>query len=923
MFRLGVQRFEWLSKYLPLNSDKIARQWVDNLDNNELLNATYNNWAIGNWIKSSVHTHLRISRIDIKEPIIEKVFRSYLYSGLLACFGLSRLMEDYRPDVLFIFNGRMSSTRIALELANQRKVRVVCHERGFRRESIRLTVNDSIAALQPYKKLHNDWGKVPLIKEEIKTISQYMVGKKYGKDTGWMALSPPPQEHDEQKLGFSHNSVLWALFVSSEDEVAAHNNNRREIFDSQMDWIQKTVAYVERHPGIEMVIRIHPNIAGEKAAGQSVSQLNAFKELSKNLPDNVCMVYPDDPVSSYSLMELATVGLVYFSTVGLEMACMGKQVIAAANSRMMHSSFVRTVITSDSYETILDEMLKIPQRAVFPEIQRLACRHAYALFFRYNIPFPLVKMQDKTHGVPAYKSFDELLPGRDSNLDRVCRIILEKEAAIPTPSAEERLRSEEDEIAWFKLKRQRETKVEIDTAVADHLPEISIVVPTYNYGHFINQCLQSVLDQTYQDYEVIIMDDNSSDNTKNIIQEYLTDNRMRYIHNKVNLKQPRNCNKGSLFAKGEFIYFLHADDMFLPQNLEKKIRVLKENLNIAAVFSGVFLMNENGDIVQELEHSGRPDHSYVGDRDDYHDLMKYNYIPTPSDVLIRKECFEKVGKFNEKLINGCDWELWIRLAKDFKLAFVREPLIGYRLHGTNLHSDLRRKNDVVVRDHFWIIDNHLHINDEDIKAIRIRDNAYVQIAKTIGEIPKSYEKLYTDALNLRINPSVFHNGDSDEIKKLNITQAFKHADENQKNEDYIGAVKVYLKLLQREDADPIAVNYHLGRIWMKLLKFDEAASCFYKILENHLSYPRAYKCLGDCYQQMNLLDKAEMVYRRGLKILPQNYILRKSIVDLYLEQWRLDSAIDELQLYLELCSNDTQAIHLLDECYSTKNCEKK
>ena len=71
-------------------------------------------------------------------------------------------------------------------------------------------------------------------------------------------------------------------------------------------------------------------------------------------------------------------------------------------------------------------------------------------------------------------------------------------------------------------------------------------------------------------------------------------------------------------------------------------------------------------------------------------------------------------------------------------------------------------------------------NDEDIKAIRIRDNAYVQIAKTIGEIPKSYEKLYTDALNLRINPSVFHNGDSDEIKKLNITQAFKHADEKSK-----------------------------------------------------------------------------------------------------------------------------------------------
>jgi tetratricopeptide (TPR) repeat protein len=357
--------------------------------------------------------------------------------------------------------------------------------------------------------------------------------------------------------------------------------------------------------------------------------------------------------------------------------------------------------------------------------------------------------------------------------------------------------------------------------------------------------------------------------------------------------------------------------MFLTQNLEKKIRLLKENTNIAAVFSGVYLMNEAGNIVKELKHDGRPDHSYAGERDDYHDLMNYNYIPTPSDVLIRKQCFEKVGRFNEKLINGCDWELWIRLAKDFKLAFIKEPLIAYRLHGTNLHSELRRKNDVVVKDHFWIIDNHLQTNDHDTSEVNIRDNAFIQLAKTIREIPNSYEKLYTDALNIRINPSILQNGDSDDIKKLNLTQANKYAITCLKNENYISALKVYQNLLDREDGNTTAVNYHLGIVWMKLLEFDYATTCFTNLLEANSSNPQAYKYLGESHYQMNMYQEAEKVYRKGIEILPQAYQFRKRIAELYLEQWRLDDAINELQMYLKLCSDDTHAVNLLEECYST------
>ena len=922
MLKLKVQRYEWLSRYLPLKSFDIARRWVSELSIHELENAKYSQWHIGEWVKSSVHTHLRISQIDIAVPMIERVFRNYLYSGLVASLGLSRLMDDYMPDALFLFNGRMSSTRIALELAKQRGVHVVCHERGFRRDSIRLTENDSVSALQPYERLHENWEEIPLIKGELQKISKYMIGKQYGKDTGWAALSPPPKTNEKLQFGATPNRIVWALFVSSEDEPAGHHFKGGGAFVNQMDWINKTVAYVKRHPEIDMVIRVHPNIAGKKAAGQSLSQLMRFKDLRRSLPDNVYMIFPDDPVSSYSLMDTATVGFVYYSSVGLEMACKGKKVIAASHSSMLHSSFVQIITASDNYLAILDEVLNIPLRNVFPEIQRSAYRYAYALFFRYNISFSLVRMLDKTHGIPTYKSLDELLPGRSNSLDKVTRIILKLDKAVPIPSDEEQLRTDVDEIAWFysdqKDASSRSTTIEIPNIE----PKISIVIPTYNYGHFIGQCLQSVLNQTYRNYEVIIMDDNSVDDTKDIISGFLGDKRVRYIKNALNLNQPRNCNKGSLIAKGEFIYFLHADDIFFPKNLERKLEVLNDNADIAAVFSGAYLISESGKIVQELKHEGRPNFNYFGDRNDYHDLLKYNYIPTPSDVLLRRKCLLKVGGFNEKLINGCDWELWLRIAKSFKLGFINEPLIGYRIHGKNLHTNLRRKNDVVVKDHFWILDNHLNGFEKDKNIEKIRGKAYMQIERTIDEIPDSYSKLYKEALKIRMKPSIMNFAEYDCSSGIDMNTGLMYAEEFIKNEEYINAIKLYVKLLKMRAKNSTVLNYSLGKIWMKLLKFDEATTCFVKLLNNNASYPRAYRDLGESYRQMNMYHQSEKAYKMGIELLPQDCSLRMGIAELYLEQWKLDSAIIELKTYLKLNPEDSHASALIEECINSTHYTK-
>jgi hypothetical protein len=154
--------YHWLGRYLDPAEAREARRWEQSLTRDELASAAYGEWDVARWVEGSIHSHLRRSRLDVADPAVEKAYRSYLYSGLVACFALTRLLDETRPDVMLQFNGRQSSTRVALELARARGIRVICHERGWRKETLLLIENASCSSTQPGRRLWADWGDVPL-----------------------------------------------------------------------------------------------------------------------------------------------------------------------------------------------------------------------------------------------------------------------------------------------------------------------------------------------------------------------------------------------------------------------------------------------------------------------------------------------------------------------------------------------------------------------------------------------------------------------------------------------------------------------------------------------------------------------------------------------------------------------------------------
>ena len=203
------------------------------------------------------------------------------------------------------------------------------------------------------------------------------------------------------------------------------------------------------------------------------------------------------------------------------------------------------------------------------------------------------------------------------------------------------------------------------------MSKVSVIIPTYNRAHLIGKAIQSVLNQTYQDFEVIVVDDGSTDNTEEVIKEFQKkDKRIKYIKHEKNKGYPKALNTGIKAAKGEYIAFQDDDDEWLTEKLEKQMKVFENApAKVGVVYTGFWRIENNKKIYIP--------YSWVKQKEGniHKGLLKGNFIGTPA-ALVRKECFEKVGMFDERLPCLQDWELWIRISKHYQFRYINSPLMN-------------------------------------------------------------------------------------------------------------------------------------------------------------------------------------------------------------------------------------------------------
>ena len=237
-------------------------------------------------------------------------------------------------------------------------------------------------------------------------------------------------------------------------------------------------------------------------------------------------------------------------------------------------------------------------------------------------------------------------------------------------------------------------------------PTVSVIIPTYNRAHLIGRAIQSVLNQTYQDFEVIVVDDGSIDNTEKIVKSF-NDPRIRYIRHEKNKGAAAARNTGIRAARGKYIAFQDSDDEWLSEKLEKQMKIFENApANLGVVYTGFW----------RIEHDKKKyiPFSWVVQKEGniHKELLKGSFIDLPT-VLIRKECFKKAVMFDEKLPRLQDWELVIRLSKYYNFKCVDEPLLISYCTSESISVN----NDALIKALKLILSKHFNDFAEDKKLL--------------------------------------------------------------------------------------------------------------------------------------------------------------------------------------------------------------
>ena len=252
-------------------------------------------------------------------------------------------------------------------------------------------------------------------------------------------------------------------------------------------------------------------------------------------------------------------------------------------------------------------------------------------------------------------------------------------------------------------------------------PTVTFLVPCYNLAHFLPACVGSILAQTYRNFELLILDDCSPDDTPAVAQSF-GDPRVRHIRNPVNLGHVANYNRGIGLARGTYVWLISADDALrTPYALERYVRCLDQHPEVGYVFCPAMLF-EDGRETEVLACSAHgPEDRIFSGQAFLEKLVRFNCVAAPTGMA-RRSCYETVSLFPPDLPHAGDWFLWSAFAIHQAVAYLAEPMVRYRWHAANMTKRFR------AQDRLRMIENDFAVRWRII--YRLREAGWTDLAKS-------------------------------------------------------------------------------------------------------------------------------------------------------------------------------------------------
>lgn len=333
-------------------------------------------------------------------------------------------------------------------------------------------------------------------------------------------------------------------------------------------------------------------------------------------------------------------------------------------------------------------------------------------------------------------------------------------------------------------------------------------MPVYNGELYIEHAIKSVISQSYTDWELIIIDDGSTDDTSTIVNQF-NNKKIKYVYQ--NNQGPSAArNRGLDIAQGDYIAFLDADDLYHEQKLARQVTFLKENPNVDIIYNDVKVVDESLHEINELKSEG----IYESKEDFLAMLLFRQIVPSPPSIMAKRKCFESGIRFNTNYVHGEDYDLTIRLAQKYQYAYLPQPLYIYRRHLNNLTNAHNKQ---------------LEAEKKITKSVGLTNIKHIVQAS-------SFSKIEQDLL----------------LAKIFI-----------KIEEYVQAKNILQNVL-KEEPNNATIPFYLGNCCFYLKDYDSSIDFYHKSISLREDIAESYNNLGCMYGFKKDFTHAENCFKKAL-----------------------------------------------------------
>lgn len=256
-------------------------------------------------------------------------------------------------------------------------------------------------------------------------------------------------------------------------------------------------------------------------------------------------------------------------------------------------------------------------------------------------------------------------------------------------------------------------------------PLVSIVIPCYNHGKFVQDCIQSVIDQTYENIELIIIDDGSKDNSVERIQQMISTCEKRFnrfeFRSRSNKGLSSTLNEAIEWCKGKYFSAIASDDMIFNSKIKDQVKIMTDNPDLVALFGGVELIDENNNIIKKIKNNTIKYYCLK-------DIILHKHIIYAPTQLMCLDVVNKIGGYKKDMIIE-DWYMWIKMAEIGKLAVYPNIYSRYRQHSDNTVKQLEKMHNSRF-DVLNCFENSKYYNEAIFNVRWLNNMEYVSLGRT-------------------------------------------------------------------------------------------------------------------------------------------------------------------------------------------------